>query len=127
MDMMEEHSTGDGEATGDGEMQNGQDADSDEETLGRGFDIDAGKRDLIRGRADSIIPPPPMPHGEARIDRRAPVGARMRVAASPVRPSKEEMARHYVSHIPYAAWCECCVRARALDNKHLTPKVTKSK
>ena len=36
----------------------------------------------------------------------------------PTLPSPEEQQRHGLTHIPYQAWCSCCVRARGRDRPH---------
>ena len=67
-------------------------------------------------------PPPPPNHPIPRLKRKRPgieLGrAAMRVAPSPVKPSKREVEEHWICHIPYAAWCSCCVASRALDDAH---------
>ena len=49
----------------------------------------------------------------------------MKVISSPKLPSQRLIDEHNVCHIPYEPWCSCCVRARALDNKHMKVVVTK--
>ena len=43
-------------------------------------------------------------------------------AANPVqtaeRPSEEEVQRHNLTHIPYAAWCESCVKSKGRPERH---------
>jgi len=33
-------------------------------------------------------------------------------------PSKEEVNRHMVSHIPFRSWCEHCVKGKSGGNRH---------
>ena len=43
-------------------------------------------------------------------------------SANPVqtaeRPSEEEVQRHNLTHIPYAAWCESCVKSKGRPERH---------
>ena len=78
---------------------------------GAGFDIDKGK--VKRPLSDSTSPTTPR--------------GQMKLIPGPVRPGRKEIEEHLICHIPYADWCSCCVAARALDNKHMTAKTTKSK
>ena len=34
------------------------------------------------------------------------------------KPSKRTMMEHQVTHVPFAPWCETCVRMRGLDHPH---------
>ena len=34
------------------------------------------------------------------------------------RPSEEEVRRHQLTHLPYAAWCRTCIAAKARDRPH---------
>ena len=36
----------------------------------------------------------------------------------PERPSEEAVARHQLTHMPYAAWCHDCVAGRAVEDAH---------
>ena len=42
---------------------------------------------------DPLLPPPPVPHGEARPLR------------SPKAPTAKERERHLRTHLPYQSWC----------------------
>ena len=41
-----------------------------------------------------------------------------RVVRDPGQPSKEEMERHSVTHLPYRAWCPSCVTGRGRNAAH---------
>ena len=36
----------------------------------------------------------------------------------PQLPSKEEIAAHALTHLPYAGWCESCIRGRGREDAH---------
>ena len=46
---------------------------------------------------------------EGRIPESLPV---------PERPSSEAIAKHMLTHMPYASWCQDCVMGRATENAH---------
>ena len=33
-------------------------------------------------------------------------------------PTRDDVAHHNLTHIPYRSWCECCVKGRAVDDPH---------
>ena len=37
---------------------------------------------------------------------------------TPKLPSEEERARHCLTHLPYASWCEACVTGRGQEEQH---------
>lgn len=41
-----------------------------------------------------------------------------RAPTRPMRPSEAEQAAHELTHLPFQAWCELCVQARAKDAPH---------
>ena len=41
-----------------------------------------------------------------------------RVLRSPVKPSKEDVERHYTTHLQYRSWCPICVQARGREDPH---------
>ena len=43
-----------------------------------------------------------------------------RAAKSPHTPSQREIDDHNLTHCPYRAWCEACVRGQAKDDCHMT-------
>ena len=43
-----------------------------------------------------------------------------RAARSPNMPSQREIDDHNLTHCPYRAWCEACVRGQAKDDCHMT-------
>jgi hypothetical protein len=49
-------------------------------------------------------------------------GIAQRVARSPKRPSSKEVEDHELTHCPYRAWCEHCVKGQAKDDGHSTVK-----
>ena len=40
------------------------------------------------------------------------------IARSPMRPSKDEVDAHIVTHTPYRDWCRHCVIGRGLNDQH---------
>ncbi len=45
-----------------------------------------------------------------------------KAARSPRRPSPKEVEDHELTHCPYRAWCDHCVRGQAKDDAHMTIK-----
>ena len=88
----------------------GKDEQEAVDQWGTGFNIDKGKLDIASGafQAGKKI-------------------AHIKLITSPTMPSQKMVDEHNVCHIPYAPWCDCCVRARALDDKHRKSVVTKCK
>ena len=43
-----------------------------------------------------------------------------RVIPEPKQPSREEVARHNLTHLPYRSWCPHCVACRRSNNAHRT-------
>eukprot|EP00969_Alexandrium_andersonii_P166324 7349154-Alexandrium_andersonii.AAC.1 len=43
-----------------------------------------------------------------------------RPAPVPRKPNEKEVRRHQAVHLPYAAWCETCVKARGRARPHRT-------
>ena len=37
---------------------------------------------------------------------------------SPVTPTQQEIDEHYLNHLPYRNWCQCCVMGRAKEDPH---------
>ena len=61
-------------------------------------------------KAEVDIPDvPDAPSGEGRPPR---------MARNPKQPSRAEVLKHRLTHIPYRNWCKACVLARARDNQH---------
>ena len=52
---------------------------------------------------------PDEPSGEGRPPK---------TARNPRQPSRAEVIKHRLCHIPYRNWCKACVLARARDNQH---------
>ena len=38
----------------------------------------------------------------------------------PGQPSKEEIAKHNITHLPYRSWCSHCVRGRGTAHPHIS-------
>ena len=51
-------------------------------------------------------------------DDKGPGALAIRPLPSPQEPSPSEMARHFISHLPYAPWCPFCVAFRRPNNHH---------
>ena len=43
---------------------------------------------------------------------------------APKQPSKEDVARHNLNHLPYRSWCPHCVASRRPNSSHRTRKST---
>ena len=44
----------------------------------------------------------------------------VKAAPDPGQPSRAEVARHRLTHLPFRPWCPDCVRGRAPDNPHVS-------
>ena len=51
--------------------------------------------------------------------------ANLKVVRDPGCPSKEEMERHYMTHMPFRSWCPICIQGKAKENPHYRDKVRK--
>ena len=40
-------------------------------------------------------------------------------------PNREEVERHYTTHMPYRSWCPVCVQAKGKENPHFRKKEKK--
>ncbi len=38
---------------------------------------------------------------------------------SPMKPSKEDVERHYSTHLPYRCWCPVCIKAKGKEDAHV--------
>ena len=45
-------------------------------------------------------------------------GVLPRVKDSADMPSRDEVEKHMVTHIPFRSWCDHCVRGRAVNDHH---------
>ena len=54
-------------------------------------------------------------HGDSDVGR-----PKVRVLASPMTPTPEEVAEHNVCHVPHRAWCRHCVAGRGKADQHRT-------
>ena len=79
-----------------------------DEAWGRGFDIDKGKK----GTGSMVA------NHNAEASNRDGTRAPMKVITSPQKPSRAEVEKHNLCHIPYEPWCSCCVGGRAKENPH---------
>ena len=46
---------------------------------------------------------------------------------TPVKPSMQELRDHELTHLPYRAWCERCVRSRAIEGRHRRTDIDKER
>ena len=53
-------------------------------------------------------------------------GVLPRVKDSVDMPSKDEVEKHMVTHIPFRSWCDHCVRGRAVNDHHQKGKSEES-
>ena len=37
---------------------------------------------------------------------------------APIKPSAEDIAKHYVTHLPYRSWCQVCIAAKGKEDPH---------
>ncbi len=56
--------------------------------------------------------------GADNIDEDAEEGRAARVMKDPEAPSREEIERHNITHLPYRSWCPHCVRGRGRARPH---------
>ena len=52
-------------------------------------------------------------------DEQGPGALPVRPLPSPQEPSPAAMARHFLTHLPYASWCPFCVAFRRPKNHHM--------
>ena len=64
-------------------------------------------------------------HAEESISVEEEEGIEVKVGKAKKGPSKEEVARHMVNHIPFRSWCSHCVKGKAHGNQHRRRKVVK--
>ena len=57
---------------------------------------------------------------EAEVEEEAVEAQAPRAARAPHVPSQQEIDEHDLTHCPYRAWCEHCVRGQAKDDCHRT-------
>ena len=57
---------------------------------------------------------------EAEVEEEAVEAQVPRAARAPHVPSQQEIDEHDLTHCPYRAWCEHCVRGQAKDDCHRT-------
>ena len=62
------------------------------------------RAEAVRGEED----------GEGEVRR----GQEARAPGVPRKPGEEEVRKHGLTHVPYAAWCESCVRGRGREAPH---------
>ena len=44
--------------------------------------------------------------------------AKVKMIKDPGCPSKEEVDRHYLTHMPFRSWCPICVQGKGRENPH---------
>ena len=73
--------------------------------------------------AEEVVAPPPAAPEELDGNWARPQRERVRALPKPVTPTKEDRARHQLTHIPYAVWCRHCVacRGRNLPHRRVVP------
>ena len=84
--------------------------------------MDRGNVDAEELDGGDVPAPPDMPEDlDGNWER--PRRERVRALPKPITPTKEQRARHRLTHIPYADWCSHCVRCRGrnLPHRKLTP------
>eukprot|EP00435_Cladocopium_sp_Y103_P027470 s353_g6.t1 len=57
-------------------------------------------------------------HGARQQALREGRGDQVEAVPAAALPSEEERARHFITHLPPAPWCEFCVRGHGLDDPH---------
>ena len=80
-----------------------------------GLDLDDEVQDL-HGRA--VLDDPIVGREVTILDDNGPGAVAVRPLPSPRQPSALEMARHFILHVPYAAWCPFCVAHRKPNHHH---------
>ena len=46
----------------------------------------------------------------------------MNTVADPGCPTQQEIDDHYKTHMPFRAWCPCCVQGKAKEDPHYSKK-----
>ena len=84
-------------------------------------DMDQGNEDateLEEGAMRPPLPPPPDVPEDLDGNWSRPRRDRVRALPRPTTPTKEQRARHRLTHIPYADWCSHCVKCRGRNLPH---------
>ena len=79
-------------------------------------DVHVGSGQENRGE-DVSLRKPEEPE-EAEVEEEAVEAQAPRAARAPHVPSQREIDEHDLTHCPYRAWCEHCVRGQAKDDCH---------
>ena len=74
----------------------------------------AGESQEVQGEEGEEVPASRM-GPEEDLEMQTP-----RAVRAPHQPSQREIDDHDITHCPYRAWCEACVRGQAKDDSHLT-------
>ena len=74
----------------------------------------AGESQEVQGEEGEEVPASRM-GPEEDLEMQTP-----RAVRAPHQPSQREIDDHDITHCPYRAWCEACVRGQAKDDCHLT-------
>ena len=61
---------------------------------------------------------------EEHFDGRDETGPQVREMPEPKGASQADMAKHRLTHLPFAPWCTTCIRARGRDGPHKTTDPT---
>ena len=62
-----------------------------------------------------LVPMPPPVLGKQAVAQNTQ--RRLRVIPQPIAPTRAQREAHNMCHLEYAAWCEDCVRSRALQSQ----------
>ena len=68
--------------------------------------------------APPLPPPPENPDEDPDGNWARPVRERIRPLPRPTVPTKDERERHALTHIPFADWCQFCVRCKGRNLPH---------
>ena len=49
-------------------------------------------------------------------------GSKAKTVAVERKPTPEEVAEHYLTHMPVRSWCPCCVKGKAMGQAHSTSR-----
>ena len=61
---------------------------------------------------------------DEHFDGRDETGPQVREMPEPKGASQADMAKHRLTHLPFAPWCTTCIRARGRDGPHKTTDPT---
>ena len=101
--------------------------DKEEEPIDTGEEaIDQDKDENGKGKENSEEIAKEADAGDEEEFRCVPcgpgAGESPKVARTPKKPTSKEVEEHELTHCPYRAWCDACVRGQAKDDSHPTVK-----